>query len=184
MCPIVSSGPAQAQRQPKHVPLAKCSACRTGFTVRSEGLYPGRQFQLDVVADVAAAVAVGGAPAAASARTVGASATSARRWVRWIAALASVTEIVALTARLDPDAPAGAALPAATGGPRGNCAAVLAALEQIGGALARVGVRCVERTGLGRLLGWQLRVHGVVCRLRDRLCQSTAMAAASAARPP
>jgi len=41
-------------------------------------------------------------------------------------------------------------------------AGVLAGLEALGAALVRVGVVAVERTGLGRVLGWQHRRHGDV----------------------
>jgi hypothetical protein len=42
---------------------------------------------------------------------------------------------------------------------------VLAALEVLGVSLVGVGVALVERTGLGRVLGWQFRQHGDVYEL-------------------
>ncbi len=144
---------------------AKCSSCRHGFTCYPPGIYPRRRYQLDVVADVAAAVAIGGTSAPRAAAAVQATASSARRWVAWVAALAKPREFCAVVARLDPDAPAGAGLSALPA--RAPAARVLLALEQLGAALVRVGVAMSERTGLGRVLGWQHAAHGVVFGLCD-----------------
>lgn len=64
------------------------------------GIYPRRQYQLDVVADVGAAVALGGQPPEEAAAPASASATSARRWVRWLADLAPPVDLAALGGRL------------------------------------------------------------------------------------
>jgi hypothetical protein len=148
---------------------AKCSACKHGFTCYPPGIYPGRRYQLDVVADVAANVALGGASAAGAAAGAHATASSARRWVAHVAALAKPRELFAVAARLDPDAPAGAGLGGLPTGPtvRARAARVLAALEQLGSALVRAGVAVAERTGLGRVLGWQHAAHGAVFGLGD-----------------
>jgi len=42
---------------------------------------------------------------------------------------------------------------------------VLAALEEVGAALVRRGVELVSRTGLGRVLEWQYRLHRVLLGL-------------------
>lgn len=148
---------------------AKCSSCKHGFTCYPPGIYPRRRYQLDVVADVAADIALGGARAARAAQTVHATATSARRWVAWVAALAKPGDLLAVAVRLDADAPAGAGLGGLPEGPtvRTRAARVLAGLEQLGAALVRAGVVVAERTGLGRVLGWQHAAHGAVFSLGD-----------------
>ena len=57
-------------------PLGKCSCCRRAFTCYPPGGYPQRQYQLDVVADVVAGVALGSEPTAQVAAMVTASPTS------------------------------------------------------------------------------------------------------------
>jgi len=143
---------------------AKCSSCKYGFTCYPPGIYPGRRYQLDVVADVAADVALGGSSAGRAAAAVHATASSARRWLAWVAALARPHDLLAAARRLDPDGPAGAGLGAlpATPTARTRAAHILAALEQLGAALVRAGVVATERTGLGRVLGWQHAAHGDV----------------------
>lgn len=142
------------------VPRAKCSCCHLGFTCYPAGFYPRRQYQLDVVADVVAAVAVGGASVADTAAAGLASATSVRRWSAWIAALAEVETLHAIAAQVDPSTAT-----VATATPKTRTTAVLDALEVLGAALVRAGVALVERTGLGRVLGWQHRAHGDVLGL-------------------
>jgi hypothetical protein len=143
---------------------AKCTSCRCSFTCYPKGIYPRRQYQIDVVAIPVAAMSLGGETAAAAAGQVGASATSARRWTAWVAALAAPAELLALAARLDPDAPVGAGLSMVPSGSgvRHRAGSVLAALEHLGAALLRRGVALVERSGLGRVLGWQYVTHGDV----------------------
>jgi hypothetical protein len=161
------------------LPLAKCAECRHGFTCYPDGIYPRRQYQLDVVAGTVAAVTLGGASVAETARTTGAGSTSVRRWVGWVAKLAALSELVALAVRIDPDAPAGAGL-ATMDHETTTCsraALVLAALEHLGLALVHRGLALAARTGLGRVLGWQHAVHGDVYGLVAGLRQlSPAMA--------
>jgi hypothetical protein len=144
---------------------AKCSSCKHGFTCYPPGIYPQRRYQLDVVADVAGAMALGGASAARAAAAAHATASSARRWVAWVAALAQPRDLLATAARLDPDASAGAGLGALPA--QAPAARVLAALEHLGSALLHAGVAVAERTGLGRVLGWQHAAHGTVFGLGD-----------------
>jgi hypothetical protein len=144
---------------------AKCSACKRGFTCYPPGIYPRRRYQLDVVADVTGAVALGGASARRAAAAAHATASSARRWVAWVGTLAQPRDLLAVATRLDPDAPAGAGLGALRA--PAPAAPVLAALEQLGAALVRAGVAVAERTGLGRVLGWQHCAHGAVFGLGD-----------------
>lgn len=156
---VVSSTGDGVERRELALPRAKCSSCRCGFTCYPPGYYPRRQYQLDIVADAVAVVAVGGEPVAQAAAASAASPTSVRRWAAWIAALAEPAELHAVAAELDP---VGAAV--ATAPPRSATAAVLDGLEVLGAALVRAGVAVVERTGLGRVLGWQHRAHGDVYR--------------------
>jgi Domain of unknown function (DUF6431) len=143
---------------------AKCSKCRRSFTCYPDELYPRRQFQLDVVARAVAQVSLGAASAPAAARSAGASATSVRRWTAWVAGIAEPHVLLGVAARLDPDAPVGAGLSAATwgSGVRARAGRVLTALEHLGMALVRRGVALAARTGLGRVLGWQRLAHGDV----------------------
>jgi hypothetical protein len=143
---------------------AKCSRCKHGFTCYPPGIYPRRQYQLDVVAEACATVTLGAQSAADTAGTIGSSATSVRRWIAWLAALAQPRDLVSLTARLDADAPAGQGLPPPAGGAsrRWRAAQVLAGLEQVGAALLRRGLSLVARTGLARVLSWQYEQHGDV----------------------
>jgi hypothetical protein len=162
------------------VPRAKCRTCRVSFTCYPPELYPHRQYFLDAVALVVAAVVVGKRSFAHAARASDASATSARRWTRWVAALAAPGDLLALAMRVDPDAAASTGL--SSGAPsttiRGTAARVLAALESLAAALVRRGVACAERSGLGRVLGWQHRAHGDVVQLTrppDRLSPAMAL---------
>jgi hypothetical protein len=143
---------------------AKCSRCKHGYTCYPPGIYPRRQYQLDVVAEAAGAVALGGRSTARAARAIAAGATSVRRWVGWLADLARPKDLVTTAARLDPDAPAGAGLPPPATPPttRSRAAQVLAGLEQVGATLVRRGLSLAARTGLGRVLGWQYAQHGDV----------------------
>ena len=155
--PVTASDVRGVSRSELPLARVKCSSCRHGFTSYPPGIYPRRQYQLDVVADVVAAVAVGDEPVAQAAAASSASPTSVRRWSAWIAALAEVGALHAVAAQVDP---ASATVTTAT--PRSRGAAVLDALEVRGAALIRAGVAVVERTGLGRVLGWQHRAHGDV----------------------
>lgn len=155
--PVDASSTDSVTRLELTVPRAKCSCCHLGFTCYPVGFYPRRQYQLDVVAGVAAAVAVGGASVADTAAASSASPTSVRRWSAWIGALADVKTLHAVAAQVDPSTAT-----VATPTPRSRTAAVLDALEVLAAALVRAGVVFVERTGLGRVLGWQHRGHGDV----------------------
>lgn len=153
--PVVASSSGDGvERRERSLPRAKCANCHLGFTCYPPGSYPRRQYQLDVVADTVAVVAVGAEPVAQAAAASTASPTSVRRWSAWIAALAAPAELHAVAAEIDP-----AAATAATATPRSRTAAVLAGLEVLGAALVQAGVAVVERTGLGRVLGWQHRTH-------------------------
>jgi hypothetical protein len=170
-------------RQERWLPRAKCSSCRRGFTCYPADHYPHRQYQLDVVAAVTAAVAIGGGSAGKAAAMVTASATSARRWSAWVAGLAAPEVLLATAQKLDPDAPVGAGL-SATGTltPRqAKVALVLAALEQVGAALVRRGLELMVRTGLGRVLHWQYRAHGDVAHL---VCEPRSLSPAMASQVP
>ena len=157
---VAASTGAGVERLELGLARAKCASCRLGFTCYPPGFYPRRQYQLDVVAEVVAAVAVGDEPVAQAAAASSASATSVRRWSAWIAALAEVAALHAVAAQVDP---AGATVATAT--PRSPVAAVLDGLEVLGAALVRAGVAMVELPGLGRVLGWQHRGHAVVVGL-------------------
>lgn len=139
------------------LPLARvrCSSCRHAFTCYPLGFYPRRQYQLDVVADAVAVVAIGGESVESATSSSSASPTSVRRWSAWIAALAEVAVLHAVAAQVDPSTAT-----VATPTPTSRTAAVLDAFEVLGAALVRAGVAFIERTGLGRVLGWQHRAHG------------------------
>lgn len=175
--PVVSGSFDRVERREVALAKTRCSSCRASFTVYPPGFYPGRQFQLDVVADVAARVALKEDSLARAAAQAGASATSARRWSSWIAALAAPAVLCAVIARVDPDAPAGAGLSSVTAAHA--AARVLHALEQLGLALVRSGVDAARavRTGLARVLHWQHAAHGDVVMITAEPCRlSPAMA--------
>jgi len=168
-----------AERWELPLPRAKCSQCKHGFTCYAPGVYPSRQYQLDVVAEAAAAVVLGERSAAQAARAINAGATSVRRWIGWLAELGRPKDLLTLAARLDADAPAGAGLPAPATAPtpRSRAAQVLVALEHLASALLRRGVWLAARTGLGQVLGWQYTSHGDVYGLVAGIrCLSPAMA--------
>jgi hypothetical protein len=156
--PVVAADPVE--RWELAVPRAKCSSCERGFTCYPPGFYPRRQFQPDVVVEAVAAVALGGEPVCDAAAARATSATSVRRWSTWIGALVEVVALQAVAAQIEPGT-----APVSTATPLSRTAAVLDALEMLGTALVRAGVAVVERTGLGRVLGWQHRAHGVVVGL-------------------
>jgi hypothetical protein len=154
--PVIADASGRATRVAQWLARSKCTACHKSFSCLPDALYPRRQYQLDVVADVVAAVSLGDRSAAAAARDAGASPTSARRWIAWVAALAAPAVLLAAAAQLDPQAPVGAGLAHHAGdGVRARAARVLDALEQLGAALVTSDVALAQRTGLGRVLGWQ-----------------------------
>ena len=164
---LVATGPSGAPERTEHwLARAKCTSCRKSSTCRPDELYPRRQYQLDVVADVVAQVALGAKSAPAAARTAGASPTSARRWTAWVAALAEPADLLRVATSIEPSVPAGIGLSHQAGDAlRHRAARVLAALEQLGTALVRRGVALAARTGLGRVLGWQRALFGDVVHL-------------------
>jgi len=161
---VLGSSAGTVERLELSLARAKCSRCRHRFTCYPPGFYPHRQYQLDVVAEAVAEVALGGHALAEVACAIRAGATSIRRWLVWLIGLAKPRELVVVAARLDPDAPPGAGVAAMVGvaPSRRQAAQVLAALEHLGLALLRRGVTLAERTGLGRVLGWQRQLHGDV----------------------
>jgi hypothetical protein len=164
--PVIVDAAGVAVRREQWLARAKCRACRKSFTCYPEMLYPRRQYQLDVVAQVVATVSVGGSSAPAAARLGGASPTSARRWTAWVAALVEPGELLRVASQIAPAAPVGTGLSRHGGdGVRGRAARVLDALEQLGTALVRGGVVMAMGSGLGRVLGWQRSVFGDVVHL-------------------
>lgn len=155
---VATAAASVVERWQLALALGKCSCCHRAFTCYPPGFYPRRQYQLDVVADVVAGVALGSEPIARIAAAVTASSTSARRWTAWVAVLTQAGELVAAAAQVDPSV-ATVALPPPRAARHPRAAAVLAGLEALGTALVCVGVAAVERTGLGRVLGWQHRRH-------------------------
>jgi len=180
--PVVADPSGTAARAEQWLARAKCSACKRSFTCLPEVLYPRRQYQLDVVAEVS----LGDSSAAAAAREVGASPTSARRWVNWVAGLGSPSELLRVAAWIDPAAPVGIGLSRHAGdGVCARAARVLDALEQLGAALGRRGVALAMRSGLGRVLGWQRSYFGdVVSLVSEPKVLSPAMALGGAPRGP
>src|SRR5262249_52786325 len=157
--PVIATEDGTAVRVERWLARARCLACGTSFTCRPDDLYPRRQYQLDVVAQVVAGVSLGERGAATAASEVGASSTSARRWMTWVAALAEPIELLRATVQIDPTVPAGIGISRYVGdGVRARAARVLDALEQLGAALVRRGIALAERSGLGRVLGWQRSV--------------------------
>lgn len=161
--PLVVSDDGDAERVERWLPRAKCSRCHKGFTCHPAPLYPRRQYQLDAVARVVGAMALGAESASSAAKRVSASPTSARRWMTWTASLLDVGEGVQLSARLWPESPAGAGLSRYAGsGLRERAARVLSVLEELGSALLNRGRALVSRTGLGRVLEYAYGEHGEV----------------------
>jgi hypothetical protein len=175
---MIASEDGGAVRVEQRLARAKCSACRTSFTCYPAELYPRRQYQLDVVAQVVAGVSLGERSAPSAAREMGASPTSVRRWVGWVAALVEPGELLRATMQIDPTVPAGSGISRHVGdGVRPRAARVLDALEQLGAALVRRGVVLAQRSGLGRVLGWQRSLFGdVVGLVSEPVTLSPAMA--------
>lgn len=184
--PMTAAPAGAAVRVEQWLARAKCSACRKGFTCLPEILYPRRQYQLDVVAHVVADVSLGGRSALVAARATGASPTSARRWTAWVAELAEPGELLRLASQIDPAAPTGTGISLHAGdGVRARAARVLDALEQLGAALVRSGVALAQRSGLGRVLGWQWsRFRDVVHLVTEPKTLSPALAMGGASGGP
>lgn len=161
------------------LPRAKCTVCHHSFTCYPPGHYPHRQYQLDIVGDVVAAIAIGAEAATTAAARATASPTSGRRWTAWVAQLAVPAALLAVAQRLDPGAPVGAGVSTAgsSSDARSLAVRVLNAFEELGSALVRRGIALASRTGLGRVLEWQHRLHGdVVYLAAEPRCLSPAMA--------
>ncbi len=156
------------ERCERHLARAKCCLCHVSFTCYPPGHYPRRQYQLDVVTEVVAAVAISEGSGVQVARAVGASATSVRRWFRWVGALIEPSVALACAVQLDPDSLAGAGLSTLATSARAvgaTVARVLGALEHFAAALLHRGIQVGACTGLGRVLEWQHRYHGVYVAL-------------------
>ncbi len=145
---------------------AKCADCLVSDTVYEGGHYPRRQFQLDVVASVAAQVSGGTQSVTAAACLANASSTSVRRWMAWISQLTVPAHILAIAQKLQPDlpAPTGISQVGAT-----ICLQVVFALEFLGAALLNLDIELESYSGLGRVLEWQHRGHNVVVTLSEHL---------------
>jgi hypothetical protein len=75
-------------------------------------------------------------------------------------------ELLRVAVQVDPTVPAGSGISRHAGeGVRARAARVLDALEQLGAALVRGGVALAQRSGLGRVLGWQRSAFGDVVGL-------------------
>lgn len=161
------------------LPRAKCTICHHSFTCYPPGHYPHRQYPLDVVGEVVAAIAIGAEAATQAVAPVTASPTSRRRWTAWVAQLAVPAALLAVAQRLDPGAPVGAGISttAWASDTKSVAAQVLHAFEQLGAVLVRRAVVLASRTGLGRVLEWQHQLHGdVVYLVAEPRCLSPAMA--------
>jgi hypothetical protein len=147
--------------------LGKCTKCKQGFTCYPDDQYPHRQYQLDVVADVVAGVALGGESLKQAAGRAEASSTSVRRWTEWISQLGPLDSLLAVVQRLEPSTAVSVGLSAVTSREpmRSRAGQVLKALEEMGQRLVRNGVKIACATGLGRVLGWQRQAHGDVVHL-------------------
>lgn len=159
--------------------LGKCLNCKRGFTCYPDDQYPHRQYQLDVVAEVVAAVAMGGESLGQAAQRAQASQTSARRWTAWVSKLVSLDAVLAVAQRLDPSISVGVGVSTGESGQtlRSQAGQVLRVLEELGQRLVRCGLQLACDTGLGRVLGWQLKAHGDVVHLVvEPRCLSPAMA--------
>lgn len=178
---IVAVVTGSPERCARWLDRAKCSSCKRAFTCYPDDQYPHRQYQLDAVADVVSAMAIGGEPAGRAAERVEASRTSARRWRAWVCELVDPSLLLGMTQRLDQDVSVGEGMSVGVGEPPGSrrsrTARILGALEQLGEVLIRQGLALGCATGLGRVLGWQLRAHGdVVYLVAEPRCLSPGMA--------
>ncbi|OGV74742.1 MAG: hypothetical protein A3K18_15140 [Lentisphaerae bacterium RIFOXYA12_64_32] len=152
------------------LPRNKCSSCHRSSTCYPQGVYPHRQYQLDVISGVGAAIVLGKQSVAKVCEEQGVSVSSGRRWTSWLAELAVPGDLRALAAKLDPRAAVGSGMSVlfearASRPTHQRAALVQSALEQAGAALARLGIATWARTGLGRVLGWQFDAHRVLVRL-------------------
>jgi hypothetical protein len=139
---------------------ARCAdrACRGGsWTEYTEGDYPHRTFQLDVVASAVLQGERGARSAAAEAHLC--SRRSVGRWARWCADMATPEQLGRVVVRVDPDG-----LPAEPAGTsKGLASRCVGLWERLAGALCARGVILPGgRCGLQRLLCWQHDRRGLV----------------------
>jgi hypothetical protein len=180
---VVAAATGSTERLARWLARGKCSSCKRAFTCYPDDQYPHRQYQLDAVAKVASAMAVGGEPAKQAAERVGASPTSARRWTAWVSQLVEPWVLLGVAQRLEQEVSVGEGLSVGepAGGRHPHAARVLSALEQLSQTLVRQGLALGCATGLGRVLGWQLETHGdVVYLVAEPQCLSPAMALGAA----
>lgn len=180
---VVATVTGNPERLARWLARAKCSSCQRAFTCYPDDQYPCRQYQLDAVAQVASAMAMGGEAAKQAAERVGASPTSARRWTRWISQLVEPSVLLSVAQQLDPEVSVSEGF-SMVETPRcryRSAARVLGALEQLSQVLARRGLGMSCATGLGRVLSWQLGAHGdVVYLMAEPRCLSPRMALVAA----
>lgn len=140
----------------------KCSSCLVSYTIYEDGHYPRRQYQLDLLANISAAILIGQHTVTQVAQSVPASVTSIRRWAKWIARLAHPIEVLSVARKINPDFPSttGISMFASNVG-----AQVLFALEVLGASLVDCNEALDSLSGLGRVLEWQFRGHEVVVSL-------------------
>jgi len=139
---------------------ARCAdrTCPAGsWTEYTEGDYPHRTFQLDVVGSAVLQGERGARSAAAEAHLC--SRRSVGRWMRWCAGMAAPEELARVVVRVDPDG-----LPAEPATPSEGLASRCVRLwERLASVLCARGVMLPSgRCGMQRLLCWQHHRHGVV----------------------
>lgn len=162
--PVVEETEGALRRVECWLEKAKCSACHRGCCIYPPGHYPRRQYQLDPVAKVVAADAMGETKTVQRQPGLAPSRSSRRRWRRWMAELCDPARLWAMAVRLDPDTVLSSSPPLSE--PKESVRArawqVLCALEGLGEALYRLGQGLGYGSGLGRVLGWQYTAHGDV----------------------
>jgi transposase-like protein len=176
---VVATVTGNPERLARWLVRAKCASCQRAFTCYPDDQYPHRQYQLDAVARVASAMAMGGEAAKQAAGRVGASLTSARRWTGWVSQLVEPSALLGVAQQLEQEVSVSEGF--STGEPPRSryrsAARVLSALEQLSQVLVRRGLGMGCATGLGRVLSWQLRAHGdVVYLAAEPRCLSPRMA--------
>lgn len=151
----------------------KCSSCGVSYTIYKDGHYPRRQYQLDLLANISAAILIGQQAASQVAQTVQASVTAIRRWTKWIECLIRPIDLLSLASKINPGVPAAAGISmfASNVGTQ-----VLFALEVLGSSLVDCDVQLASFSGLGRMLEWQFRHHEVVVSLTQHLSPPMALA--------
>jgi hypothetical protein len=180
---VIATLTGNPERLARWLARAKCSSCKRAFTCYPDDQYPRRQYQLDAVAKVASAMAMGGEAAKQAAGRVGASPTSARRWTGWVSQLVEPSVLLGVAQQLEQEVSVseGFSMGEPTRCRYRSAARVLSALEQLSQVLVRRGLGMSCATGLGRVLSWQLRAHGDVVHLvAEPRCLSPRMALVAA----